>query len=82
MRPLAWEPPCATGMALKKTKDKKKKKSSRSCYHGSVETIMTSIQEEAGSIPNLDQWVKDLALTRTVVRSQMRLGSYVAVAVV
>ena len=26
IRPLAWEPPYATGAALKKTKDKKKKK--------------------------------------------------------
>ena len=25
-RPLAWEPPCATDVALKKTKKKKKKK--------------------------------------------------------
>ena len=26
IRPLAWEPPCATGAALEKTKKKKKKK--------------------------------------------------------
>ena len=33
--PLAWEPPCATGVALEKTKDKKKKKNyvqGSSCY--------------------------------------------------
>ena len=34
-----------------------------------------------GSIPGLDQWVKDQMLSRVVVyRSQMRLGSLVAVA--
>ena len=26
IRPLAWEPPCAAGVALKRQKDKKKKK--------------------------------------------------------
>ena len=32
IRPLAWEPPYATGVVLKRQKEKKKKE----CYHKSV----------------------------------------------
>ena len=41
----------------------------------------TRTHEDVGLIPSLLQWVKDLALCELGCRSQMRLGSSVAVAV-
>ena len=48
-------PPLSPKLSLKKTHD-------RSSRRGSVETNLTSIHEDTGSIPGLIQWVKDLAL--------------------
>ena len=34
-----------------------------SSHCGTVEMNLTGIREDAGSIPGLSQWIKDLALT-------------------
>ena len=52
----------------------------RSSHRGSVVTNPTSNHEDAGSIPGLSQLVKDLACCDLWYRSQMGLGSDVAVA--
>ena len=66
IRPLAWEPPYATGVALKRQKKihpKKKRKVLWSSCHGAAEANPTRNHEVVGSIPGLAQWVKDLVLS-------------------
>ena len=55
IRLLAWELPLAVGAALKRN-------NKGGSYRGSLVTSPTSIHEDAGSIPDLAQWFKDLAL--------------------
>ena len=66
---MPWEQP-------KKWKKDKKKKSS---HHGSVEMNLTSIYEDAGLIPGLAQWIKDLACHELWYKVKIQLGSCVAV---
>ena len=48
---------------------------------GSVARNLTHIHEDMGLIPSLTQWIKDLAFHELWCRSQMLLGSGIAVAV-
>ena len=59
--PLAWEPPCATGVALKSKKTNKTQKSGVPVVAQWL-TNPTRNHEVAGSVPALAQWVNDPAL--------------------
>ena len=63
MGPLAWEPPCDTGVALKKQNNKIKSGFFRSSCRGTVVNNLTGNHEVVGSVPGLAQWVKDPALS-------------------
>ena len=54
----------------------------RSSHCGSAVMNLTSMHEDAGSIPGLAQWFNDLACCELWCRLQTRLGSHDAVVVV
>ena len=64
IRPLAWEPPYAMGVALKKRQKIKIKKGSDFGVLIVAQwlTNLTRNHEVVGSIPGFTQWVKDPAL--------------------
>ena len=63
IRPLAWEPPYATGVALEKDKNKQtNKQTSGVPVMAQWLTNPTRNHEVAGSVPALAQWVNDPAL--------------------
>ena len=77
IRPLAWEPPFAMGVALEKTKTKRQKKKKKEKEMDFILKEKSSMEfplwlsglktryclcEDADLIPGLTQWVKDLSL--------------------
>ena len=63
MRPLAWEPPYAAGMALKRHTQKRF-------------NIFLVYKTVIFVVPAMAQWVKDLVLLQLWYRLQQLLGFY------
>ena len=56
IRPLAWEPPCAVGVALKSKKKKKKKDICTPMFFAVLFTIAKTWKQP--KCPSLDWWIK------------------------
>ena len=62
IRPLAWEPPYATGSALKKTKSQKKKKKKKdTCTPMFIVALFTMAKmRKPLKCPSTDDWIKKM----------------------
>ena len=60
--PLVWEPPCAAGAALEKSKRQKRKEKKRnrhwSSHYGTMELAVSLEHQDKSLIISLAQWVK------------------------
>ena len=76
IRPLVWEPPCAAGVALEKTKTKKRKKivgQEFPLWHNRIIGILGVLGHRFD--PRPAGWVKDSVLPQLWLRLQLWLAA-------